>query len=59
MIYPTEKEPYIEHPQHRVEHCIPGHGQIHRPLEFTFDPGEFIRDPPKVVARVLDQILDG
>jgi len=35
------------------------HSHIHRSPELSFDPGDFIHDPSKVIARVFDQIVGG
>ena len=48
----------MERIQYHRELWIPKHGHIHRPLEFTFDPGDFICGPPKVIPRDVDYVLD-
>ena len=55
----TGTEAYIERIQHHPKHRIPKYGQSNRPLELTFDPGDFICNPPKVIARGFDQGLGG
>ena len=34
------------------------HDQIHHPLEFMFDPGNFAYDASDILARVFDQGID-
>ena len=47
-------KPYIERVKHRPKPEIPEHVEIHRSLEFVFDPGDFISGPSEIVARVCD-----
>ena len=35
------------------------HGQIHRSLEFAFNPGDFVCDRLKIIGRAFDHGLDG
>jgi len=51
---PDKTKPYIERVQHRPKPRIPKHGDVHRPLEFAFDPSDFICDPLEVIAHVCD-----
>jgi len=46
---------HIKRIQHRREPRVPIHETIHRLPEFTFDPGNFVRDPLKITACVFDQ----
>ena len=54
-----QSDPYTECIQHRLEHRIRSHGEIHRSLEFAFDPGDLVRNLSKVIPRVPDQGVDG
>ena len=52
-------KPYIKRLEHRLEPWIPKLDQV--PFEFTFDPGNFLRGPPKMsmIALVFDRCFDG
>jgi len=51
---PNKTNPYVESGQHRLNPWIPKDGEIHRSLEFAFDPGDFACDPSKIVAHRCD-----
>jgi len=53
------KEPYVECIKRCLELWVPNHSEIHRSLKFTFDTGNFICDPSKIVTHVLDGRFDG
>ena len=40
-----------------LERCIPKNGQIHHPLNSTFDPGDFVCGPLEIFASAFDRIL--
>ena len=50
--------PYAKGIQHPLKLCTQDHGKIHRSLEFTFDPSDFVCDPSKIITCVLDQGSD-
>ena len=55
----TGMKPYIEFIQYCLKPCIPNNGHIHRSLEFTFDPGDFVCDPSKIISRGFERLSDG
>ena len=58
-IHSTEMKPHLKCAQHHIEPWVPTHDQFYRSLELAFDPSGFVRYPSKIVARVLDQHIDG
>ena len=58
VVRSAEAKPYIERIQHQPKPWIPEHGHIHRSLKFTFDPGDFVRDPQKIISSVINRSFD-
>ena len=50
---------YIKFLQRNLKRSIREHGQLHRSLECTVDPGNFVCDPSKIIPRVFDDGFDG
>ena len=48
-------KPYIKYTKRRLELWIPKHGQIHRSLELTFDPGDLLGGPSEMITHIFDQ----
>jgi len=55
----TEMKSYVKCTQHHLEPWVLTHDKFHRSLELAPDPSGFVRYPSKIVARVLDQHIDG
>ena len=55
----TETGLYIKRIQCRLKPRILKNDHFHRPLEFVFDPGDFIRDPSKIIPYAFDHSFDG
>ena len=46
----NKPKPYTKSVQRHPKLRIPKHGEVHRSLEFAFDPSDFVRNPSKIVG---------
>ena len=55
----TAMKSYIERMQHHLKRCIPKNGRTQRSPKFTFDPGDFIYNLPRIIPSVSGHDFDG
>ena len=59
VIHSIGVKSYIKYGRHGIKGWTPVHKHLHLSPELTFDPGDFICDLPKIVARGFDHGFGG